>query len=173
MLLYNIWMLIVLFGLPGSGKTFTGKILKKNFGFYLHEGDKDLPYAMQRMLKKNGTITEKMRDSFFESIFNSLKKVTTEYKNIVVAQTFIKEKYRQELKEKFPHAQFVLVHTPDEIREKRLQSRTEYPLDLAYSRQMVADFDQPLLSHTQIDNSQDGTISVQEQFKKLFKEENQ
>jgi shikimate kinase len=34
--------LLVLFGLPGTGKTYVGKILEKDFGFFLHDGDTDL-----------------------------------------------------------------------------------------------------------------------------------
>lgn len=48
---------IILFGLPGAGKTCVGKILEEYFNFYLYDGDIDLPDnikdAIQMLFIKN------------------------------------------------------------------------------------------------------------------------
>jgi len=175
-------MIYIVFGLPGVGKTFVGKILEKDFGFYQHDGDVDLPDDMRLTLSQNGKVTDDMRDEFFQNILGSLERLDKKYKNIVVAQTFIKEKYREWVLEKFPKAKFLLVVTPDDIRESRLGKRIDYPLDLEYSRQMVMNFDEPHIPHIRLDNSQEGAESVKEQLEKIlnrfqddseFREENQ
>lgn len=153
-------MLLIVFGLPGSGKTFVGKIIAKQFGFYLHDGDLDLPDDMKDSLSKNEIISDDMRDRFFSKILETIQTLQQQYKNIVVAQTYIKEKYRKELKKKFPNAKFLLVTTPDGIRESRLLARVEYSLDLSYSKNMVANFDTPTIEHIILDNSKDGEDAV-------------
>ena len=161
-------MLLVLFGHPGSGKTYAGEILKNHFGFYLHDGDQDLPQSMRVRLAEHGHISDNMRDEFFQNILQSVEGLTRQHKNIVVAQTFIKEKYRESFKEKFPHTQFMYISVLDEIREERLQMRTSYPLDLTYARQMVADFDKPRLTHKILDNKKDGEDHIKKQLKKII-----
>lgn len=161
-------MLLIVFGLPGVGKTFVGKILQKKFGFYLHDGDKDLPEDMHVVLEKNGTITEEMRDEFFGNILRSLHYLHEQHKDIVVAQTFIKEKYRKWVQEQFPDAKFLLVIAPDEVRENRLKLRKDYPLNISYARQMVVNFDEPHIQYMEIDNATDGEKQVKEQLMKIL-----
>jgi len=159
-------MILIVFGLPGVGKTFVGKILEKDFGFYLHDGDVDLPNEMRLTLSQNRVVTDEMRDAFFQNILKSLESLTRTHKNIVVTQTFIKEKYREWIREKFPEAIFMLVTALDEIREKRLILRHDYPIE--YTRQMVANFEEPMIEYLKIDNSVDGEEHVREQLKRLI-----
>lgn len=155
--------LIILFGLPGTGKTYVGKIFKKYFDYYFYEGDKDLTDEMKDAIKIQRVFTSQMRNVFFEKLIRKIQNLKSEYKNLAVAQTFIKEKYRVGLINKIPETKFILIETKKSIREKRLIKRDDYPLDLEYARKMEVNFDKPMIDHLTITNSIDGIEDIKEQ----------
>jgi gluconate kinase len=101
-----------------------------------------------------------MRDRFFISLLKTTIKLSQKQPKLIVAQTFIKEKYRQLFRDQFPQATWILVDTPQEIREKRLLERTESPLDLEYARQMVKKFETISFDHQIVDNQSDGSTNL-------------
>lgn len=160
--------LIVLFGLPGSGKTYAGKVLEKEFGFYLHDGDQDLPEDMKTALLHNSLVTDDMRDKFFQQVIEATKQLEKSYTTIAVAQTFIKEKYRELFLKTFPHAKFILIQAPITVREKRLAKRKNYPIDEAYARNMVKMFEIPSIPHTVLVNEKEGEEEIKKQLQLLL-----
>src|SRR3989339_836550 len=135
--------LIVLFGLPGTGKSYVGKIFKKYFNYCFYDGDEDLTPEMKAAIKTKTVFTDQMRNIYFKILISKIQRLSKKHKKLVVAQTFIKEKYRINLLEKIPEAKFVLVETDKFIREKRLNERTDYPLNLEYARKMELNFEKP------------------------------
>jgi len=161
--------LIILFGLPGTGKTFVGNIFKKYFDYYFYDGDNDLTKEMKEAIKVQKVFTDKMRDVFFKRLIDKIQNLATKHKKLVVAQTFIKEKYRVDLLKKIPEAKFILVETKKEIREKRLQNRFDYPLDLEYARIMENNFEESKINHLTIFNDKNGEKNIKEQIKLKIK----
>jgi gluconate kinase len=161
--------LLVLFGLPGIGKTYVGKLLEKDFGFFLYEADKDLPQDMQKALAANAFISDDMRNRFFKSVITTTKALVNTHKKIVVTQTFIKEIYREQFLKTFPNAQFVLIETPTILREKRLTERKNYPLDKTYARNMVRIFENPHIPHQLLTNDTEGAEKIKMQLTLLLK----
>ncbi|PIP63503.1 hypothetical protein COW97_02090 [Candidatus Roizmanbacteria bacterium CG22_combo_CG10-13_8_21_14_all_34_12] len=155
--------LIILFGLPGTGKTYVGKIFEKYFDYHFYDGDNDLTEEMKEAIKVQRVFTDKMRDAYFKILISKIQDLKSKHKNLVVAQTFIKEKYRLNLIEKISDAKFVLVEAKKEIREKRLQERVDYPLDLEYARKMELNFDKPIVNHQIIINNNDGEENIKKQ----------
>lgn len=160
--------LIILFGLPGVGKTYVGEVFKKEFGFYLYDGDIDLPRQMRLTLENAGVVTDSMRDEFFANIQAKIKKLKKTYQNIVVAQTYIKEKYRANVLQELPEAQFILVQADTMIRESRLAARKNFPLDPDYARKMCLLFETPHVPHKVIMNNETGDDSVKKQITALL-----
>lgn len=160
--------LIILFGLPGVGKTYTGEFISERFGYYLYDGDQDLTEELHSAIQKQELITDPMRDVFFQRIIKRLKYLQHSYTNIVLAQTFIKEKYREWILNEFPKAKFILISADSEIRELRLQARREFPLHLNYARKMVANFDIPHIPHQKIINNMEGKTAVITQLNALL-----
>ncbi|HEX7542778.1 MAG TPA: shikimate kinase, partial [Patescibacteria group bacterium] len=107
--------LIILFGLPGTGKTFVGKIFEKYFDYYFYDGDNDLTEEMKEAIKVQRVFTNQMRDVFFEKLIKSIVNLKFKQKKLVVVQTFIKEKYRVKLINKIPEAKFILVETKKSV----------------------------------------------------------
>ena len=160
--------LIILFGLPGAGKTFTGKVFAKYFDYYFYDGDKDLTEEMKEAIKVQKVFTETMRDVFFKKLTKSILNLKSKHKKLAVAQTFIKENYRVDLINKIPEIKFIFIRTKKSIIEKRLCLRKNYPLDLKYTRKMVLNFDKPITDHLTIINNEDGEKSLKKQIKLFF-----
>ena len=168
---YNSLMsLFILFGLPGAGKTYVGKVFQEDFNYTYHDADDDLPPEMQKALIAQTAITDSMRDKFFQNIVKTIKQLRKKYSNIVIAQTFIKEKYRKWILYEFHDAQFILIQTETRIRESRLIKRIDHPLDMEYARQMCRNFDEPEISYQTIDNNTEGTGNIKKQLEELFRE---
>lgn len=159
---------VILFGLPGTGKTFIGKIFEKYFNYYFYDGDYDLTPEMKIAIKTKTVFTDQMRDVFFKILIDKIKSLTKKHKRLVVAQTFIKEKYRIDLLKKIPKAKFILIEAKKDIREKRLMERIDYPLDLEYARKMEGNFEKPKIDCQIIINDDDGGENIKEQIKKLI-----
>ncbi len=159
--------LVILFGLPGTGKTFVGNIFKKYFDSYFYDGDNDLTEEMKQAIKVQRVFTDQMRDIFFQKLIKSIQKLKSKHKKLVVAQTFIKERYRVSLINKIPETKFVLIETKTSIREKRLTERINYPLDLEYARKMEINFDKPAINHLVITNNIDGVDDIKKQINEL------
>lgn len=158
--------MIVLFGLPGAGKTFVGRILKQSFGFYLYDGDLSLPKEMKLAITEKVPVTDEMRDLFFKKLIKQIKNL--KYPKIVITQTFIKEKHRQLFLKEVQRAKFILVQTSTDIREDRLSKRSDYPLDLEYARRMSLNFDTPKINYKIIDNNISGEESIRKQLQQYF-----
>ena len=161
--------LIILFGLPGTGKSYVGKILEKYFNYYFYDGDNDLTEEMKQAIKVQKVFTDKMRDVFFEKLTLNIQKLKLKHKKLVVAQTFIKEKYRVDLINKIPETKFILIETKKSIREKRLAERHDYPLEMEYARKMCSNFKKPMIDHLMIINNEDGVENIIKQIDLLKK----
>ncbi len=160
--------LIILFGLPGSGKSYAGKIFEKYFDYYFFDGDEDLTPEMKAAIKTKTVFTDQMRNIYFKILITKIQRLSKKHKKLVIAQTFIKEKYRINLLEKIPKTKFILVETKKEIREKRLLNRTDYPLDLNYARIMEMNFEKPEVKHKIIINDQEGEEVIIKQIQQLL-----
>jgi len=160
--------MIIIFGFPGAGKTYVGNILKKYFDFYLYDGDKSLTSDMKEAIETKATITDDMRDVFFQNIIKKAQQLKVRYNKIVIAQTFIKEKYRVLFVNKIPEAQFILVQANKRIRETRLMQRKKYLLDLEYTRKMCFNFDTPYINYDIVINNIDGEVYVKRQLQSLL-----
>jgi gluconate kinase len=155
--------LIILFGLPGTGKTYVGQVFKKYFDFYFYDGDANLTAEMKQAVKTKTVFSERMRDVFFQNLTESIEKLKSKHKKLVISQTFIKERYRRAFLKKFKDANFVLIKTNHSLREKRLAKRKDYPLDMEYARKMVANFDHPKIDYEIIFNNSEGIGNLKKQ----------
>lgn len=160
-------VIYVAFGLPGAGKSYAARVFER-FGFYVHDADEDLPDDMRQAIATQQMVSDEMRDRFFRNITEHVERLITRHTKIVVAQTFIKEKYRQRFLERFPQARFVLLEADDPLRERRLSHRTHQPLDPEYTRKMIKLFEPPHIPHQVISNDADGDQHLEAQIQTLL-----
>jgi len=74
---------IILFGLPGTGKTYVGKVFEKYFGYYFYDGDYDLTPEMKQAIKTKTVFTDQMRDVYFEKLISRIQDLSSSIKNLV------------------------------------------------------------------------------------------
>lgn len=159
--------IFVTFGLPGAGKSYVARQFL-DYGFFYHDGDDDLPDTMRAAITASQPINDAMRDAFFAQIITSTARLLPDYPRVVVAQTFIKEKYRRQFVEAFPQARFVLVTATDAVRERRLAERPYMPLAPEYVRRMNGLFEPPQIPHDVLVNDADGTAHIHAQLAALL-----
>ncbi len=160
--------LFVFFGLPGAGKTYASQIAEKYLGYHIYDGDKDLTDEMHKAIQNQSAITDDMRDVFFSDLIQSTKQLQKKYDQLIIHQTFIKEKYREQFFSEIPQARFVLISTDNNLREKRLNERKHFPLDEKYARKMVDIFEKPLIKHITIQNNADGEEAIKKQLQQIL-----
>lgn len=161
-------MIIILFGLPGAGKTYVGGLIQRHFGHLFYDGDQDVTDAIRDAIAAKQPFTDEMRDEFFSILFSSMERLSKTNDTLVVAQTFIKERYRLQALKHFPEVKFILVETRRSVRELRLVSRLVMPLDPDYARQMEKHFDAPQIEHVVIHNDDRGKKSIIKQLERIF-----
>ena len=162
--------LMIVFGLPGAGKSYVADVLSKSFGFTHYNGDTDIPKDMRDALWRKEKITDDMRRQFIANMIASIKKMTNTEKKLVIHQTFLKEFMRKQFLAAFPKVQFLLVETPPVLREQRYMKRKYFNLGLEYLRHMSALFEPVKIPHSVITNSKDGKEDIEGQFEKLLGE---
>ncbi len=159
--------LFITFGLPGAGKSYVARVFNE-FGFFVHDGDDDLTDEMKIAIATQKPINDAMRDAFFDQIIQSIYQLKPIHPRLVVAQTFIKEKYRLRVREHFPEAQFILVEADTNVRETRLAHRSHQMLDMDYARKMSTIFEPPRIDHLIIDNDGNGENSIKQQIEAIL-----
>lgn len=136
-------MLLILFGLPGAGKNYVGRILAEDFGYHFHDGDDDLPTEMRTAIAQGQAATQAMRDAHTENIITHIAGLSADGADIAIAAAFFKERNRLQLLAQYPDARFVLVETTRDLLLERLARRTNHLADLAYAQKIFALFEPP------------------------------
>ncbi len=162
-------MIIVVFGFPGSGKTFVGKIISKKLEYFFYDGDASITPEIIQAIQQKQIISDAMRDVFFSRLITDVKKLHKIYPNIVVAQTFIKEKYRKRFLQEFPETQFILTEAEAHAREERIEKRKIFKIDKDYARAICYIFERTLLPHLKINNSKKGAKAIEDQVNAILK----
>src|SRR5690606_12522497 len=68
-------MLLILFGVPGAGKSFAGHILRDDYGVHFHDADHELPEDMRHALASKLPVTDDMRQRFFERVIRVTRRL--------------------------------------------------------------------------------------------------
>ena len=160
--------LVVIFGLPGAGKSYVAEVLHAHFRYTVYDGDRDIPQNMKDALFQKKEITDVMRREFLDNMITSIRTLSETHEKLAAHQTFLKEFMRKKIFDAFPYAKFILVETDDAIREQRYMKRDYFNLGLGYLRHMCSLFEQPRILHSVIKNNTDGTTDVIKQLQKVF-----
>lgn len=146
-------MLLVLFGYPGVGKSFIGKMLQEEFGFYHYEADEDLTPPIKDAIQKNSLVTEPLKEAYFKQVCERIDSLKNLHPNIVVTQTFTKEKYRKRILERFPEAKFIRLQADMPVIYARLAKRDGHLVKNFYAGFAISQFEAPTLPHWILENN--------------------
>jgi gluconate kinase len=160
-------MLLILFGLPGAGKSFAGQILQTDFGFTFHEADEDIPDDYRQLVLAGQVVEEPMRDAYHRHLLERIAKLQTAHPRLAVAAPLLRDRHRQWIHARFPEAVFILVNCDQQEWQTRLAART-HTISLAYA-QKVANMNEPVtVPHVELDDSSDGTSGLRRQIAEIL-----
>jgi len=145
--------LLILFGLPGTGKNFTGRVLRDDFGFAFHDGDDDLPPEMLAAIQRKEIVTDAMRDAHTANIIKTTARLKTANPRMVAAAAFFKRRNRQQVLDALPDAHFIRVDADLSVRNARLSKRRNHSGTLAYAQKIEAEFEPEGVVHHVIVNN--------------------
>lgn len=145
-------MLFIVFGKPGVGKNFVGRILRDHFGFYFYDADDYLTPEMISAIEQREVFTQNMRDHYFAIVADKITELQKQQQNIVVAQALAKEINRQHLANLFPEAKFILINADDALVDERLINRNDW-VNLEYVAKIRQIFEPAQLTHLELDNN--------------------
>ena len=155
-------MLVILFGLPGAGKSFAGQILQADFGFTFHEADEDIPDDYRQQVLAGQVVGEPMRDAYHRHLLERIAELQTAHPSLAVAAPLLRDRHRQWIHARFPEALFILVNCEQQAWQARLATRT-HTISLAYA-QKVASMNEPVtVPYVLLDDSSDGANSLRSQ----------
>ncbi|MBI3980610.1 hypothetical protein HY345_01290 [Candidatus Microgenomates bacterium] len=159
---------LIIFGLPGAGKSYVGEILKNHYHLPLYDGDDELPREMKKALFNKTRVKEKMRRKFFEALMTKIEELLSAKKDFVFMQTFLKDHLRRKIYHQYPFLKFLQIEAEDVLREKRYVSRQDFNLGLSYLRQTCALFEKPTIPVIKIDNNTEGPDNLIKQLNTIF-----
>lgn len=145
-------MLIILFGLTGSGKTFVGRLLAQQYGYHFWDADTVLTDVMQQSIQEKKPFTQTMRDDFTAITIQTISKLQTNHPNLVVSEALYKEKNRQQIQQAFPDALFIHIKAAPKIISQRIHLRADQ-VDEEYAKKIALNFEEPQLPHKILKNT--------------------
>jgi len=159
-------MLIILFGLAGSGKNYVGEILGSEFDYFYWDADQAMPNEMREAIHQRDNFTQEMRDNLTTIIIEYIANFKTQHSKIVVSQALYKEKNRNQLLSVYPEAKLIEVKANLENRIAYLKQRND-EIDQAYAEKIYQNFEEPIILHGIVTNNSD-RIAIINQLKKII-----
>jgi gluconate kinase len=146
--LVNLYMLIILFGPPGSGKTTIGKLMAEKFGFCFYDGDDEMT-PEEKIRVSNGSWNDEDRHILLARLGHHLSELNQDNEKLVCSVALTRHWMRDFLEKHLSvQPQFVLIKSglkPNEV-ETLVTSRREnegHPITLESFRRFTAAFEQP------------------------------
>lgn len=122
-------MIVIIFGLAASGKTYVGKTLAKFSSFHHEDADHWLSSEMKQYITEKKQFTLEMLESFTNNIIVNIEQLRKTHKNLVITQALYRQKNRKILKEYFEHKDeilFLQLEVDDQIIHNRLIKRADW-----------------------------------------------
>ena len=149
-------MKIMLFGLPGCGKTTIGKIISKKYKLSYIEGDNFLTKEIILSLKKNRRITDKMRNSFYAKITDTLKNKD----NFVFVDATPKDKYRKIFQKIHPDIIMIYISVKTNVGLIRINHRKNHIINKNAFDKITLYFEKPKIKCFRADNNKSIAMTI-------------
>lgn len=119
----RVWFL---FGLSGSGKSFTGDVIARARGWPVYHADDDITPAMRQALAASQPFTDAMRDEYFILLADRIRARQAQAapeQPLIVTQGAYKKRHRDFLRQQIPALALVWIDAPDAQIAQRLSLR--------------------------------------------------
>lgn len=162
-------MIIVIFGLAASGKTYIGKILSKNFNFHYEDADQWLSEEMHLFIEKRKIFSLKMLEDFTKIIIANIEKLSKIYPNLIISQALYRQKNREQIQQYFlsEPINFIQITANNQTINQRLLERGDW-VNSNYAND-IHKFFEPMPNVQVIENNNYGEKSIIKQFENILK----
>jgi gluconokinase len=116
-------MIIVLFGVSGSGKSTVGNVLAEQLGWPFLDADDFHPEANIEKMKRGEPLTDADREPWLESLARATQDLCQKGIDVVLACSALKHAYRKYLQTHDNCIHFVYLHGSEELIQERLKKR--------------------------------------------------
>lgn len=116
-------LLIIISGLPGSGKSSVGKLLSEETGFYFFDADSEKSSKIRGKMKSGKLISESNRDKYFLDLILNLKSKFEDNEDIILCESIICEKHRLLFLNNFDKVLYINLVVPTEVLRDRIYTR--------------------------------------------------
>ncbi len=150
-------MIVLVFGLPASGKTFISKILAKETGAVHLNTD-----IIREKFGFTGQYDEKTKQQVYDGLFNQVKLELEKGSDVIVDGTFHLEKRREQLeniaKELGNEIHFIEMKVKEETAGKRLKKRRKHSeADFKVYQQIKNEFEIPKENYLELRSDEEET----------------
>lgn len=168
-------MIIFLFGLPGAGKSYVGKLLARERQLPFWDGDNALDEEMKDYIRQEKNFTPQMTAKLSQTLIKEIKQrsLASTTKPFIVSQAMLRECDRALIRQHFSNLLFIQVKASAELLDERIKTRNDWvspeyaqKINLAFqlSHQDKASIYPALINDGQSDNQ------LMEQFEQLLEQ---
>jgi gluconokinase len=115
-------MIVIIMGTTGSGKTTIGTLLAKRLKWEFADADDFHPPANVEKMKHGIPLTDADREPWLQALHDSILQWNSESRNVVLACSALKQRYRDELRAS-TDAKFVYLKGSYELFSERVLAR--------------------------------------------------
>ena len=131
-------MIVFLFGLPGVGKTYIGRLMEQESGAYYWDGDEALTEEMKLAVRHEQPFTRQMTTELSSTIINKIKELKKNNPFIIVSQAMLRESDRQLFRAEFDDLRFIYVRCEQEQTSLRIAQRDDFVTVSYFNRLIIA-----------------------------------
>ena len=135
-------MLIIIFGVSGTGKTTVGKLLARELGWQFIEADDFHPAANIKKMRSGRPLTDEDRWPWLNCLRKQIEQLVSAGENAVLACSALKRVYRDRLRVS-DEIKFVFFRGDYALVEKQLRSRRRHFMNPDLLQSQFDDLEEP------------------------------
>jgi gluconokinase len=135
-------VIVIVFGVSGSGKTTIGKLLAEELGWRFYEADDFHPRANIEKMHSGHPLTDEDRWPWLERLREQIMRSLAAKENAVLACSALKRAYREHLRVS-GDVKFVFLRGDYALIERQLRRRRSHFVNPALLQSQFADLEEP------------------------------
>ena len=135
-------MIVIVMGVVGAGKTTVGRLLAEQLGWEFADADDFHPQSNVEKIRRGISLTDEDRGPWLAALRDAVVRWSGEGRNVVLACSALKRRYRQEL-DAGPEVRFVYLKASASLIAKRLRARRGHYAGEQILAGQFADLEEP------------------------------
>jgi gluconokinase len=135
-------VIVIVMGVVGAGKTTVGSLLAQELGWQFSDADDYHSVANKQKIHRGIPLTDADREPWLECLHQQIANWISSGKNVVLACSALKRRYREELQVE-PDVKFVYLKGDAALIDSRLQARRGHFADDKILGSQLADLEEP------------------------------